>query len=173
MGDSLLKTGGHSSPVIEGPQGLPHLHQIHQAKSEDHEQRVETPAMSVRSHSPGTASSMPTFTPYTGRNSRLGLVWSVFIISVMLCSGYLFRDYIQMLLAYVEHQNDLIVFLMLVFLYGLVSLPFAWGYLIINIATGYMYGFVRGLLVTMVTATCGILIADLLIKTCMVTFVKR
>ena len=81
-------------------------------------------------------------------SSRLGILWTIFVLSVLICSGYFFRDYIQMLLACVENQNDLIVFPILILLYMLVSLPFAWGYLIINIATGYMYGFWSCLLYT-------------------------
>ena len=47
-----------------------------------------------------------------------------------------FRDYIHSVLRWIESQPDALVFLILVFLYTLVSLPIAWGYIIINIATG-------------------------------------
>ena len=106
-------------------------------------------------------------------SSRLGILWTIFAISVLICSGYFFRDYIQRLLASVEDQNDFTVFPILILLYVLVSMPFAWGYLIINIATGYMYGLWRGLLVTMITSISGIVIAHFVIKRFMVTFVKK
>lgn len=111
--------------------------------------------------------------PASPPSSRLGVIWTIFAISVLVCSGYFFRDYIQRLLASVEDQNDIIVFPMLILLYVFVSMPFAWGYLIINIATGYMYGFWRGLLVTMITSIIGIAIAHLIIRRFMVKFVKK
>ena len=48
----------------------------------------------------------------------------------------LFRDYIHSVLRWIESQPDALVVVILVFLYTLVSLPIAWGYIIINIATG-------------------------------------
>ena len=49
-----------------------------------------------------------------------------------------FRDYIHSVLRWIESQPDALVFVILVVLYTLVSLPIAWGYIIINIATGKM-----------------------------------
>ena len=70
-------------------------------------------------------------------------------------------------------QNDVVVFLILVLLYFLVSLPFVWGYIVINIATGYLYGFVQGLIVTVVTATLGIYQADVFTKRFLAKIVKK
>jgi protein maelstrom len=47
-----------------------------------------------------------------------------------------FRDYIHSVLRWIESQPDALVFVILIVLYTLVSLPIAWGYIIINIATG-------------------------------------
>ena len=44
--------------------------------------------------------------------------------------------YIHTILRWVESQPDPIVFSILVVLYILVSLPIAWGYIVINAATG-------------------------------------
>ena len=49
-----------------------------------------------------------------------------------------FRDYIHSVLRWIESQPDALVCVSLVVLYTLVSLPIAWGYIIINIATGKM-----------------------------------
>jgi protein maelstrom len=76
-------------------------------------------------------------------------------------------------LRWVEDQPDPIVFLILVGLYTWVSLPVAWGYIIINIATGYLYGLGVGLLVTFASATLGIILAHYLIKTFLVKYVER
>lgn len=84
-----------------------------------------------------------------------------------------FRDYIQAVLRWVESQPDTVVFCILVGLYTLVSLPLAWGYIIINIATGYLYGLKIGILVTFASATLGIIIAHYIIKAFLVGYVQR
>ena len=84
-----------------------------------------------------------------------------------------YSDYIHSVLRWVENQSDPIVFLILVGLYILVSLPIAWGYIVINIATGYLYGIKIGILVTFTSATLGIVIAHYIIKAFLVDYVKR
>ena len=74
---------------------------------------------------------------------------------------------------WVESQPNPIVFLILVGLYILVSLPIAWGYIAINIATGYLYGLKVGLVVTVISATIGIIIAHYLMKTFLASYVER
>ena len=85
----------------------------------------------------------------------------------------IFSDYIHSVLRWVESQSDPIVFLILVGLYILVSLPIAWGYIVINVATGYLYGIKIGILVTFTSATLGIVIAHYIIKVFLVDHVKR
>ncbi len=91
----------------------------------------------------------------------------------LIFTGYFLRDYIRWVLVAAEHQDDAVVILILVLLYAIVSMPFAWGYILINIATGYLYGVVKGTLVTIFTATAGIFIAHHLIRMCMSKYVRR
>lgn len=95
------------------------------------------------------------------------------MLTLLLLSSYVFRDYIHSVLRWVESQPDPVAFLILVALYILVSLPLAWGYIVINIATGYLYGIIDGILVTFVTATMGILIAHYIIKMFLLSYVER
>ena len=88
------------------------------------------------------------------------------------CISY-FRGYIHSILRWVESQPDPIVFSILVVLYILVSLPIAWGYIVINAATGYLYGFQMGILVTFISATIGIIFAHYMIKIFLVKHVER
>ena len=90
--------------------------------------------------------------------------------SLLLFSGYFFRDYITRVLVFVESQDDAVIFLILIFLYVLVSMPFAWGYILINVATGYLYGMIKGILITFITATIGIFIAHYLIRACLTKY---
>ena len=86
---------------------------------------------------------------------------------------FYFRGYIHSILQWVESQPDPIVFSILVALYILVSLPIAWGYIVINAATGYLYGLQMGILVTFISATLGIIFAHYMIKTFLVKHVER
>ena len=56
------------------------------------------------------------------------------------------------------------VFTIFVLLYTLVSLPLVWGYIVVNLACGYLYGLVYGMAVTVLTATVGIALAHVLCK---------
>ena len=90
----------------------------------------------------------------------------------IVCIFY-FRGHIHSILQWVESQPDPIVFSILVALYILVSLPIAWGYIVINAATGYLYGLQMGILVTFISATLGIIFAHYMIKTFLVKHVRR
>lgn len=87
-------------------------------------------------------------------------------------SGYFFRDYLHKVLAAIEDQNDFTVFLILCLLYFAVSLPFAWGYIVVNVATGYLYGIVAGTAVTVAAAAAGVALAHQLISRCMANYLK-
>ena len=68
------------------------------------------------------------------------------------------------MLLWTELQPPATVLLIFVLLYTLVSLPVVWGYIVINLACGYLYGVAHGIAVTIVTATIGVTIAHVLCK---------
>ena len=74
------------------------------------------------------------------------------------------RDYIHAVLLWTELQPPYTVLIIFVALYTLVSLPLVWGYIVVNLACGYLYGLVYGMAVTVVTATVGIALAHVLCK---------
>ena len=82
----------------------------------------------------------------------------------------LFRDYIHAVLLWTELQPPATVLLIFVLLYTLVSLPVVWGYIVINLACGYLYGVAHGIAVTVVTATIGVTIAHVLCKVISITY---
>jgi len=74
------------------------------------------------------------------------------------------RDYIKHVLLSVE-QNDIVIsLLMFLILFTAVSFPFAWGYMVLNIAAGYLYGFVGGILIITSCATVGIIVAHVTLR---------
>jgi len=109
----------------------------------------------------------------TYRPKWSNILASGFVIIFLIFSSYFCRGYIHSILRWVESQPDPIVFSILVVLYILVSLPIAWGYIVINAATGYLYGLQMGILVTFISATLGIIFAHYMIKTFLVKHVER
>ena len=68
------------------------------------------------------------------------------------------------MLLWTELQPPYTVFAIFVALYTLVSLPLVWGYIVVNLACGYLYGVVYGMAVTVITATVGVALAHILCK---------
>ena len=77
---------------------------------------------------------------------------------------YLLKDYVHAVLIWAENQPPWAVIFIFIALFTLVSLPLAWGYIVVNLACGYLFGAMYGLLVTILTATTGIFIAHLISK---------
>eukprot|EP00092_Neocalanus_flemingeri_P038186 GFUD01041564.1.p1 GENE.GFUD01041564.1~~GFUD01041564.1.p1 ORF type:complete len:292 (+),score=72.10 GFUD01041564.1:187-1062(+) len=84
--------------------------------------------------------------------------------SLVFYSMYLLKDYIHAVLLWTENQPPWAVLFIFIALFTLVSLPLAWGYIVVNLACGYLFGALYGLLVTVFTATIGVLIAHIIIK---------
>lgn len=49
--------------------------------------------------------------------------------------------------------------LVFIFLFTMVSFPFGFGYVVLNVACGYLYGFMQGQLIVMVSVTVGFSLA--------------
>jgi len=77
---------------------------------------------------------------------------------------YLLKDYIHAVLLWAESQPTWSIIFIFIALFTLVSLPLAWGYIVVNLACGYLFGALYGLLVTVFTATIGILNAHIISK---------
>ncbi|XP_046396826.1 transmembrane protein 64 isoform X1 [Ischnura elegans] len=74
------------------------------------------------------------------------------------------KDYIQSVLVWVENQESWAIYLILVSLFTIVSFPFTWGYLFLNIACGYLFGIIRGFVAVVITAVIGVFIAHSVIR---------
>eukprot|EP00096_Caligus_rogercresseyi_P007721 TRINITY_DN25716_c0_g1_i1.p1 TRINITY_DN25716_c0_g1~~TRINITY_DN25716_c0_g1_i1.p1 ORF type:complete len:280 (-),score=63.16 TRINITY_DN25716_c0_g1_i1:242-1081(-) len=97
------------------------------------------------------------------------IAFTLLFIVILLCYSFL-KDNLLEWLSWIEaRENDNVALLAFIGLYALVSLPFTWGYIVINVATGYLYGFVNGLAVTLLTATTGVCIAHTLMRCCLRT----
>ena len=53
---------------------------------------------------------------------------------------YLLKDYVHAVLIWAENQPPWAVIFIFIALFTLVSLPLAWGYIVVNLACGYLFG---------------------------------
>ena len=65
------------------------------------------------------------------------------------------RSHLSQLLDLLEHLPWFESTVIFVFLFTLISFPFGIGYIVLNMVAGYLYGFVRGQLVVMISVTVG------------------
>jgi len=113
--------------------------------------------------------------------SKLGVLANLVIKTIslttfvifLIISMYIFRDYLNVILVWAEQEPMWVVIIVFTLLFTLVSLPFAWGYIIVNMAAGYLFGAMYGFVLTLVTATLGVLFAHIFIKLFLSSYVKR
>ncbi|CAC5357415.1 Transmembrane protein 64 [Mytilus coruscus] len=90
-----------------------------------------------------------------------------FIVISLTCLAVLFcHQYIKKLLIWLEDVDLTVGFLIFILLFTLVSFPVAWGYMLLMLACGYLYGYIYGPLVVTFFGAVGILIAHLTMKHC-------
>lgn len=110
--------------------------------------------------SPGDFRHPCCITTFCFKSALLACVLTVVCFS----SVALVRQYLKDLLLWVESLDSLVGALL--FIVGLiaVSLPCGWGYIVLNVAAGYLYGFVLGMGLVMVGVLIGTFVAHLVCK---------
>ncbi|XP_035133353.1 transmembrane protein 64 isoform X4 [Callithrix jacchus] len=76
----------------------------------------------------------------------------------------LVRRYLQHLLLWVESLDSLLGVLLFVVGFIVVSFPCGWGYIVLNVAAGYLYGFVLGMGLMVMGVLIGTFIAHVVCK---------
>ncbi|KAK7792661.1 hypothetical protein R5R35_005119 [Gryllus longicercus] len=100
--------------------------------------------------------------------SGLNLLYHVLLLffALIVIGAIIFecREYVKSLLMWVESQEHWVIYILFAILFTLVSFPFTWGYTFLVIASGYLFGIVRGILTVMLTVNIGVVIAFFCIK---------
>lgn len=91
-------------------------------------------------------------------------VVSLLSLALMAWIVFEFRDSIYHVLLWIEKQDIWVTILMFAALFTVVSLPLTWGYILLNLACGYLFGILAGILVVITTAATGVLLAHILVK---------
>ncbi|KAG5679687.1 hypothetical protein PVAND_009240 [Polypedilum vanderplanki] len=98
------------------------------------------------------------------RNTILKLLLPITFIVLIVMLLIAFKSSTKVVLIWIETQNLWTTFTIFLILFTLVSFPFAFGYLVLLISSGYFFGAVRGFLVTIIGANIGVAIAHTIIK---------
>lgn len=91
---------------------------------------------------------------------------SIGVISLTCLTIVFCHQYIKKLLIWMEDVDLSISFIIFILLFTLVSFPVAWGYMLLMLACGYLYGYIYGPLVVTFFGAIGIMIAHLTMKLC-------
>ena len=90
-----------------------------------------------------------------------------FIVISLTCLAVVFcHQYVKELLIWLEDVDLVVGFFIFILLFTLVSFPVAWGYMLLMLAAGYLYGYIYGPLVVTFFGAVGIIIAHLTMKNC-------
>lgn len=89
---------------------------------------------------------------------------SLLTLVAMACFVFEFRDSIYHVLLWIEKQDIWVTVVMFAALFTLVSLPLTWGYILLNLACGYLFGMLAGIAVVVATATIGVFLAHVIVK---------
>lgn len=100
-------------------------------------------------------------------------VYSAVVIALICTFLILGRDYIKYVLMSMEETDLWISFLIFTCMFTMVSFPMTWGYILFNIAAGYLYGFRMGFFTVMICALTGLSIAHIVIRKFLANFVHR
>ncbi|XP_078046636.1 transmembrane protein 64 [Augochlora pura] len=92
-------------------------------------------------------------------NSICYIVVTITTLALLGAIVFICRDYIKVLLYWIEHQNIWIVTIIFITLFTVVSFPIVIGYLFLIIASGYLFGILRGIMMVVLSANLGIAIA--------------
>lgn len=85
-------------------------------------------------------------------------------LTTALCVILLCKAYIKFVLLWLENQDPLVISLTITVLFILVSLPVSVGYIVLVVADGYLFGVLRGMILTIVGANLGLVVAHNLLK---------
>lgn len=98
------------------------------------------------------------------RNTILKLLLPVTFVILIIMLLLAFKSTTKVVLIWIDSQNLWITFTIFMLLFTLVSFPFAFGYLVLLISSGYLFGALRGFLVAVLGANFGITIAHYTIR---------
>lgn len=104
------------------------------------------------------------FTKVLSLNSSCNWFWTLSSLLFLMFVMYVCKSYVKALLFWISYQDPVLVNLLFVLLFTLVSFPFLWGYMLLVLSSGYLFGVIHGLIIVILSANTGVAIAHYTIK---------
>ena len=99
------------------------------------------------------------------RSKCLHFSWTFLLYAVAVIVLVFFcRQYLKGFLKWLQHLNKWVSGLIFVVMFTLVSFPMTWGYIVLNMAAGYLYGFVAGLLTVTISVVVGVTVSVIICR---------
>lgn len=74
------------------------------------------------------------------------------------------KTYVKALLMWLSYQDTVLVYFLFIVLFTLVSFPFLWGYMLLVLSSGYLFGMLHGLVTVVLSANIGVALAHYSIR---------
>lgn len=97
--------------------------------------------------------------------ATIGVLFTLFLIFG--------QRYFEILLWWLDTEEDDIVCLIFIVLYIMVAFPFFWGYLPLNLIAGFRFGLTNGIVVSLVGIVAGLVTSYIVISYCCKDFVRE
>lgn len=162
----LLSSINLSSTSIDGDSGGLNEHDCPRTPDTPHHLHHHTPVIiDQREPSPCPSCTNPHWSICIkcGRVSAPIVLFSVLSL-VFLALG---RSYLNQLLSWLEELPLAYSLLVFVLLFTIISFPFGFGYIILNMTAGYLYGLARGQVVVTLAVAIGFSVAFLSCRSCL------
>jgi uncharacterized membrane protein YdjX (TVP38/TMEM64 family) len=99
---------------------------------------------------------------------------SVLLLLVLTAVLVIFcRDHLKDIIEWVQNLEQWQGALLFIVMFTIVSFPMAWGYILLNVAAGYLYGFCMGLLVVVISVFVGVFVSFEVCRLCLRDFVQK
>ena len=96
----------------------------------------------------------------------------LFFCLVGLLLIFVFRNHLKDFLEWLQDVNGWISGLIFILMFTIVSFPMTWGYIVLNVACGYLYGFKIGTLTVVVSVIVGVMFSLICCRKFMREFVQ-
>ncbi|KRT83171.1 hypothetical protein AMK59_4372 [Oryctes borbonicus] len=100
------------------------------------------------------------YCPFTIRRFLILVITLLMIASAL----YFCKKYIKAILYWLENQDSVIISTTIIILFIIVSFPLSVGYIVVVGAAGYLFGILKGFLLSVIGANVGLLVAHNVLK---------
>lgn len=104
------------------------------------------------------------FSKVVSLSSSCNCFWTVVSVLFLMFVMYMCKTYVKALLLWISYQDPILVNGLFILLFTLVSFPFLWGYMLLVLSSGYLFGVIHGLSTVIVSANVGVAVAHYSIK---------